>query len=161
MTVPGHSVEQRIEQIASPLAQALAVELVEISCLGKGAGSCIRVTIDKPGGVGIQDCEALHHSLSRALDVLDPLPYTYRLEVSSPGLDRPLKHRQDYQRALNKLIRVKLLNAEKKNSFIVGHLHEVTDAGICVKPTPSKGIQKPLVTLDWGMFDKGRLEIEF
>ncbi|GJL63149.1 MAG: ribosome maturation factor [Nitrospirales bacterium] len=161
MTVPGHSVEQRIEQIASPLVQAHQVELVEISCLGKGAGSCIRVTIDKPGGVGIQDCEALHHSLSRALDVLDPLPYAYRLEVSSPGLDRPLKHRQDYQRALNKLIRVKLLDAEKKNSFIIGHLHEVTDTGISVKPTSSKGVQKPLVTLAWGMFDKGRLEIEF
>jgi len=162
MTVSGDSVEQRIEQVVSPLAQALQVELVEISCLGKGAGSCIRITIDKPGGVGIQDCEALHHSLSRALDVLDPIPYAYRIEVSSPGLDRPLKHRQDYQRALNKLIRVRLLDAEKKNSFIVGHLHEVTDVGIGIIPTSSKkGIQKPLVQFTWGMFDKGRLEIEF
>ncbi|WP_447969164.1 ribosome maturation factor RimP [Nitrospira sp. M1] len=161
MTGSGHSVEQRIEQVASPLAHALNVELVEIRCLGRGAGSCIRITIDKPGGIGIKDCEELHHSLSRALDVLDPLPYAYRLEVSSPGLDRPLKHRQDYQRALNKLIRVNLLSDEKKKSFIVGHLQEVTDEGICLKPVPSKGAQKPHVTLAWGMFDKGRLEIEF
>ena len=103
MTVSGQSLEQQIEHIASPLAKAHDVDLVEICCLGKGAGSCIRITIDKLDGVGIQECEALHHSLSRALDVLDPVPHAYRLEVSSPGLDRPLKHRKDYQRALEKI----------------------------------------------------------
>ena len=161
MTLSEHSLEQRIEQVASPLARALDVDLVEIICLGKGAGSCIRVTIDKPEGVGIQECEQLHHSLSRALDVLDPLPHSYRLEVSSPGLDRPLKHRKDYQRALQKLIRLKLFNPYKGKSFIVGHLTEVSDDGICILCAQSKGKKEYVIHIAWDMIAKGKLEVEF
>ena len=160
MTVSGHSLEQQIEHVAVPLARALAVDLVEIRCLGKGAGSCIRITIDKPGGVGIQDCEGLHQSLSRALDVLDPLPYSYRLEVSSPGLDRPLKHRRDFQRVLDKLVRVQFFKDEKKTT-IVGYLHALTDDGIEILPLSPKKRQQPSVHLKWLEIVKARLEIEF
>lgn len=154
------SLEQRIEEVASPLAQALEVDLIEVACLGRGAGACIRITIDKAGGVGIDDCEQLHHSLSRTLDVLDPIPYSYRLEVSSPGLDRPLKHRKDYQRSLQKLIRVKLLSPYLGKSSLVGYLQKVSDEGIDLVPTQFKGKNEP-IALTWAMISKARLEVEF
>ena len=157
----GHSLEQQIEHVVSPLARALEVDLVEIRCLGKGAGSCIRVTIDKPGGVRIQDCEGLHQSLSRALDVLDPLPHSYRLEVSSPGLDRPLTNRKDYERVLNKLVRIQFLNDEKKKSTIVGHLHSLSENGVDVRPLSRKKTQQPTVHIVWQEIVKARLEVEF
>ncbi len=161
MTVSGQSIEQQIEHVASPLAQAIAVDIVEVCCSGKGAGSRIRITIDKPGGVGIQDCEEFHHSLSRALDVLDPIPHSYRLEVSSPGLDRPLKHRKDYQRALTKLISVQIEGSDKNKSSFCGHLQNVSDEGICILPVSTKGKKKPLMNIAWEMIVKGKLEVEF
>ena len=153
--------EQRIEEIVIPLARALEVDLVEVSCLGKGSGACIRVTIDKEDGVGIGDCEQLHHSLSRTLDVLDPIPHSYRLEVSSPGLDRPLKHRKDYQRSVQKLIRVKLLNPFQGKSSLVGHLQKVSDEGIDLLPTQSIKGKREQIALTWAMIAKAKLEVEF
>jgi ribosome maturation factor RimP len=68
----------------------------------------VRVFIDKPGGVTVRDCERAHVALGPALDVADPFPHAYTLEVSSPGLDRPFKRLQDYQRAIGKQVNVKL-----------------------------------------------------
>ena len=162
MMATAQSLEQRIEQVVIPLVRALNVDLVEVTCLGKGGGSCIRVTIDKEGGVGITDCEQLHHSLSRALDVLDPIPHSYRLEVSSPGLARPLKHRNDYQRALQKLIRVHLLKPYQGKSSVVGHLHDVSEEGICLMVrSPSKKSKTLKFDVAWDMIVKCRLEVEF
>ncbi len=162
MMVSEHSLEQRIEQVALPLARALHVDIVEITCLGKGAGASIRVTIDKVGGLAIADCEQLHRSLSRSLDVLDPIPQSYRLEVSSPGLDRPLKQRNDYERVLQKLIRIHLLKPHQGKSSIVGHLNAVSDAGISLSiRSPSKKAKEPIFQVAWDMIAKGRLEIEF
>ena len=159
MTVSDRSVEQRIEEVAGPLARALQVDLVEITCLGKGAGLCVRVTIDKPGGVGIQDCEQLHQSLSRALDVLDPRSHSYRLEVSSPGLDRPLKHRKDYQRSIDKLIRLRLHQPLEGEYSVVGRLTAVNDEGICLNArTRSK---ESSLEIAWTLIEKGKLEVEF
>ena len=161
MTLSGHSLEQQIERVAEPLARALEVDLVEIRCLGKGAGSYIRITIDKPGGVGIQDCEGLHQSLSRALDALGPLPHSHRLEVSSPGLDRPLKHRRDYQRVLDKLVRIQFFNDAKQKTSIVGHLHALSDDGVEILPLSPKKRQQPSVSIAWQEIVKARLEVEF
>ncbi len=159
MTVSEPRLEQRIEEVASPLARSLQVDLIEIECLGKGAASCIRVTIDKPGGVGIKDCEDLHHSLSRALDVLDPIPHAYRLEVSSPGLDRPLKHRKDYQRSIDKLVRLRILQPQHGQTSLVGRLTAVADEGVTLKiRSRSKEL---VVEVAWENISKGKLEVEF
>ncbi len=156
------SLEQRIEQVAAPLVRALKIDLVEVACLGKGGGSCIRVIVDKEGGIGIDACEQLHHSLSRALDVLDLIPHSYRLEVSSPGLDRPLKNRSDYQRAIQKLIRLHLVQPHQGKSSIVGHLQAVSDEGISllIRGT-SKRTREQKLDVEWEVIAKCRLEVEF
>ncbi len=163
MMAPAQSLEQRIEQVAIPLVRALNLDLVEVTCLGKGGGSCIRVTVDKEGGVGIADCEQLHHSLARALDVLDPIPQTYRIEVSSPGLARSLKHRNDYQRSLQKLIRIQFLDPYEGKSSVVGQLLAVSDEGIrvMVRGPSKKKVKDQQLDVAWEMITKCRLEVEF
>ncbi|MCZ6802138.1 MAG: ribosome maturation factor RimP [Nitrospirae bacterium] len=153
------SLGTRIQEIAIPIATALDLELVEVLYQGRGSKSVIRVTIDKVDGVGISDCEQFHHSFSKALDVADPLPYAYRLEVSSPGLDRPLLKPEDYQRVVGKLVRVKLREPLSGEWLILGRLSTVMDTGIEVMSQQGKTTNP--VNVPWEIIAQAKLEIEF
>ena len=153
------NLECRIQEAATPIAKALQIDLVEVKCQGRGPATIVRVTIDKPGGVGIDECEQLHHSLSRALDVVDPVPHVYRLEVSSPGLDRPLKHQQDFQRAIGKLVRLTLLQPQEGEWVVVGRLAAVQDDAVTVAVRTRSGTHNHSLTM--GEIAKARLEVEF
>jgi len=111
---------ERVRAIAAPIIRALALELVEVQCAGHGTRTVIRVFVDKPGGVVVGDCEQVHLSLGHALDVEDPIPHAYTLEVSSPGLDRPLRRREDFQRSVGKLVSVKLRRPHNGQWRVVG-----------------------------------------
>ena len=153
------NLEYRIQEAATPIAKALQIDLVEVKCQGRGPATIVRVTIDKPGGVGIKDCEQLHHSLSHALDVVDPVPHGYRLEVSSPGLDRPLKHQQDFQRAIGKLVRLTLVQPLQGEWVVVGRLATVQDDRVTVTVQTQSGTQDHVLTMD--LIAKAKLEVEF
>lgn len=158
MAVTEEIVVRRIEDTAIPLAKALGVDLIEVTCHGRGTGTIIRVTIDKAGGVGIEDCEQLHLSLSRALDVVDPIPHAYRLEVSSPGLDRPLKDQKDFHRAVGKLVRVTLMKPLRGEGVVVGRLSAVQDEIITLAIGTQSGEYD--LSVPWNMIAKARLEVE-
>jgi ribosome maturation factor RimP len=87
----------------------------------------VRVFIDKPEGVTLEDCERAHKALGPALDVADPFPHAYTLEVSSPGLDRPFKRLQDYRRAIGKRVTLKLREPLAGQWRLVGTLTDVAD----------------------------------
>ena len=159
MAVSVENLEHRIQDVATPIAKALQVELLEVKCQGRGPNAIVRVTIDKRGGVGIRDCEQLHHSLSRALDVLDPVSPTFRLEISSPGLDRPLKHQEDFQRAIGKLVRITLLEPLQGEWVIVGRLAAVQDHEVTLGIHTRSGTHD--LVLSRGLIAKARLEVEF
>ena len=159
MAVQDLSFEKRVTQVASPLAKALHIDLVEVSCRGRRAGGAVRVTIDKPGGVSLDDCEQLHQSLSRALNIGETIPTTYRLEVSSPGLDRPLTQERDYRRAIGKLVRINLVKPVKGNWVTVGRVEDVNAQGILLIEC-SKTFEDRLA-LGWDLIAKARLEVEF
>jgi ribosome maturation factor RimP len=97
----------------------------------------VRVLIDKPGGVTITDCEQAHKALGPALDVADPFSHAYTLEVSSPGLDRPFKRLQDYQRALGKQVTIKLRQPHDGQWKITGELTRADEQAVVL--TISKG----------------------
>lgn len=112
-------IEEKIRAMAAQVAEGLGLEVEEIKLLGRGRRALLRVVIDKPGGVTLSDCEALSRDLEALLDVEDPIKGPYTLEVSSPGIDRPLKNKKDFQRNLGRL--VKVLTKEKidgRNSFL-------------------------------------------
>jgi ribosome maturation factor RimP len=88
----------KVERAAEAAALHSGLELVEVELKGVGKSQLLRITIDKPGGVTHADCEAVSRDVSAALDADDPIPGSYQLEVTSPGLERKLKKWQDWER---------------------------------------------------------------
>jgi ribosome maturation factor RimP len=115
----------------------LGLELADVVCVGQGSRSVVRVFIDKPEGVTLDDCERAHKALGPALDVADPFPHAYTLEVSSPGLDRPFKRIQDYRRAIGKRVTLKLREPLAGQWRLVGTLTDVTDDSVTLDVSES------------------------
>jgi len=121
----------------------LGLELADVICVGQGPRSVIRVFIDKPEGITLDDCERAHKALSPALDVADPFPHAYTLEVSSPGLDRPFKRIQDYRRAVGRRVTLKLREPLAGQWRLVGTLADVTEDAVTLEvnePPPSRTV---------------------
>lgn len=150
---------QSVRSIATPIVRALDLELVDVECAGQGARTMVRVFIDKPNGVNVSDCEQVHLSLSHALDVQDPIPHAYTLEVSSPGLDRPLKRREDYVRSIGKLVNLKLARPSDGQWRVSGRLRSLNEEGVLLEISGSKQVEAKLVA--WDAIGQARLEVEF
>ncbi len=92
--------ERKINEIISPIVEELGFTIVQVKLSGKETGYTLQVMAEDPntGRLGIDDCTKLSHSISDILDVEDPISGHYNLEVSSPGIDRPLIHERDYLR---------------------------------------------------------------
>ncbi len=97
-----------LANLIEPTIEQLGYELSDLELKLGGRDGIVRVFIDKPNGVDLSDCEFVSRQLSAILDVEDPLPGHYRLEVSSPGLDRKLTKPAHFQRFLGETVRVKL-----------------------------------------------------
>jgi ribosome maturation factor RimP len=153
------SVVDRINEVVSPILWALGLELVDVVCVGQGARSVVRVYIDKPGGVTVDDCGCAHLAIGPALDVADPFPHAYTLEVSSPGLDRAFKRIQDYRRALGGQVSVKLRQPIDGQWRVVGLLQEVIEQGITVVVKDTRA--ERVVTLEFGSIAEARRVVTF
>jgi ribosome maturation factor RimP len=149
---------ESVRTIADSIVRALGLELVDVECLGQGSRTVLRVFIDKTGGVSVEDCEQVHVSLGHALDVKDPIPHAYTLEVSSPGLDRTFKRRADYERALGKLVTIKLRSPLDGQWRVGGRLLEIRDDGVTLQPGASA---EPRLLLPWDRIAEARVEITF
>jgi ribosome maturation factor RimP len=99
-------VVQRVAEAARPLVEAEGLELVAIEHQREPAGWVLRVYVGRTGGVSLDDCERVSRQLGDLLDVEDPIEHNYTLEVSSPGLDRPLVTEADFARFTGSLARV-------------------------------------------------------
>ncbi|MCL6612168.1 MAG: ribosome maturation factor RimP [Peptococcaceae bacterium] len=95
-----------VEKISAPVVEELGLELVDVEFVKEGGRWILRVYIDKPGGVSHHDCEAVSHRLDMLLDEMDPIPHSYTLEVSSPGIERPLKKLGDFRRFSGHMVNV-------------------------------------------------------
>ena len=116
-----NTMRQKIFQLAEQVAEEQGVELFGIELLGKGK-VLLRVFIDKDGGVTLDDCQRFSKSLGIALDVENPIPGSYTLEVSSPGLDRPLRNLKDYEKNTGKLARVITKEKIGNRNFFIGRI---------------------------------------
>ncbi|RMG31220.1 MAG: ribosome maturation factor RimP [Gammaproteobacteria bacterium] len=99
---------ERLKALLAPAARVAGCELLGVEFLPAGARSILRLYIDRPGGVTLDDCEAVSYQVSGILDVEDPIPGHYVLEVSSPGLDRPLFTPADYERFAGRRVDVRM-----------------------------------------------------
>lgn len=100
--------ESKTEEIVTPLIEQNNFELVDIEYVKEGSNWYLRVYIDKPGGINVDDCELISRALSDKLDEEDFIDDAYILEVSSPGLGRPLKKDKDFERSLGEDVEIKL-----------------------------------------------------
>ena len=130
------------------------LELVEVQFRQESSGWVLRVIIHKQGGVSVDDCARVSRELSHLLDVEDLIPQKYHLEVSSPGLDRPLKTERDFLR--NKGEKVKLtVMVDGEHQTRTGIIQDVQDGGLLVKGDAG------ITSYPLGDISKARLEIEF
>ncbi|HEY5649334.1 MAG TPA: ribosome maturation factor RimP [Nitrospiria bacterium] len=148
--------EEEIQGVISPILDSMGLELVDLDLQAQGRRSLLRIYIDKAGGVTITDCEQANRFIGHALDVSDPFPGPYTLEVSSPGLDRPLKKLEDYKRYQGKLAKIKLTEAIDGNWTIIGRLMGVQAGSISIKPEDGEAVSIPLSAVA-----KARLEVEW
>jgi len=131
----------------------IAVDHVEFSKMG-GKG-LLRVFIDKEGGVTLDDCGQVSREIEAVLDVEDPIPYSYVLEVSSPGLDRPLKQLNDFKKNMGKTARVVTFEPIDRQTFFIGRIVDVTDDEISLLLPRDRKIVVP-----YKYISKARLEVE-
>ena len=114
--------EQKTEEILLPIVEEYGFELVDVEYVKEGSNWYLRAYIDKPGGIGVNDCEVVSRELSDILDEKDFIDEAYILEVSSPGLGRPLKKEKDFQRNMGKLVEVRTYRPIEKQKEFCGTL---------------------------------------
>ncbi|MCI8534763.1 MAG: ribosome maturation factor RimP [Hungatella sp.] len=116
--------EAKTEAFLLPLVEQHHFELVDVEYVKEGSSWYLRAYIDKEGGIAIGDCEMISRILSDWLDKEDFISDSYILEVSSPGLGRPLKKEKDFVRSIGKEVEVKLYHAKDKQKDFTGILTE-------------------------------------
>lgn len=120
-------VAEQVTALVRPIAESMGLFVLEVTYEKRFDGMNLTVVIDKEGGVTIDDCERLHRAIDAPLDELDPIDCAYTLNVSSPGLDRPLKLDWDYKRNLGKKITVKLYKPLDGKKSYLGVLRSYTE----------------------------------
>lgn len=146
---------QRLVKILEPVVEDLGFELWHLELEGSGDNRLLRLYIDAPEGIVLEDCERVSHEVSATLDVADPLPGAYRLEVSSPGLDRPLTKPEHFRRFLGERARVTLYAPLEGRRRFNGVLSDADDEGVRLECDGEP------VTLPFASIAKARLVPEF
>ncbi|BCS53440.1 ribosome maturation factor RimP [Geobacter sp. SVR] len=152
---------ERVTALSLPILDSLQLELVDVEFKRSGREAVLRLFIDKEGGVTLDDCADFSRELSTALDVEDFIPCEYNLEVSSPGLDRPLKTTADYERFAGRLIKVRTYepypdDAGNRRKTFLGLLDGLRDGQVVMKLTEGQTASIPLDRVA-----KANLEFEF
>lgn len=124
--------QANLASLFEPAVNAVGFELLAVEIGGTGANSVLRVYIDSPEGVTVDNCADVSHQLSGILDVENPLPGRYTLEVSSPGADRPLVKREHFVAVLGEQVRIRLFQPIERRRNFKGRLREVLDSSVVV-----------------------------
>ncbi|BBA70086.1 ribosome maturation factor RimP [Geobacter sulfurreducens] len=151
----------RITAVAEQVLTPQGLELVEVEYKREGRQMVLRLFVDKPGGISLDDCAAVSRELSEILDVEDVIREHYTLEVSSPGLNRPLKKEADYERYAGRLVKVRtfeLLADEEGNrrKTFLGDLVGLSDGVVTLTLREGQLARIPLDKIA-----KANLEFEF
>lgn len=158
-----HLLEQ-IEKLTLPIIEDLGLELVDLEYQRESHGWVLRFYLDKEGGITLDECAGASREIAALLDVEDLVDTAYQLEVSSPGLERPLKKLADFQRFAGRKAKIKTLLAcdpdgrgHSRKTF-VGELQGVDGDSILLLQTDKKGGQ---VVFALDQIEKANLEFEF
>lgn len=145
----------KIKVIIEPVISALGMELYDIEFNRMRGKGLLRVFIEKESGVTIDDCECISREIEAALDVADPIPFSYVLEVSSPGLDRPLKKLEDFNKYSGNTVRVVTFEPVDNQTFFIGTIAKVENDEISLLLPKNRQVIIPFKNIS-----KARLEVE-
>jgi ribosome maturation factor RimP len=149
------SIEKRVEEIAGRIAADHGLELVHAEVAGPEGNPILRIFIDKPGGVTHEDCSLMSHTLGTILDVEDFIHSAYTLEVSSPGLERGLYKRADYERFAGSAARLRTTRAINGQRNFRGQLVAVEGDAVIFEDRTNGRVQIPIESIG-----KANLEID-
>jgi ribosome maturation factor RimP len=147
---------RQVEALATPVIEEEGAELWGVDFRQEGGRWVLRLTLDREGGVTLDQLTRVHRQLSDLLDVHDPVPWRYTLEVSSPGINRPLLRPSHYRRYLGKRVRIQTRNAQYGRRVFVGPLGEVGEEQISVVDGDVGEVKIP-----WEEVRKATTEYEF
>ncbi|MDP4179803.1 MAG: ribosome maturation factor RimP [Bacillota bacterium] len=125
-------IEDIVTEMVTPIVENNNYELVDVEFLKEGASWYLRVYIDKEGGISIDDCQIVSEALSEKLDKTDPIEQHYFLEVSSPGIERPLKREKDFIKFKGEQVEVKLFQPIDGKKIFEGKLNGLVEGKISI-----------------------------
>lgn len=137
------AIEDVVMVEAEAVAGPLGYEVVDVEYVTGQGGRIVRVYIDKPGGVDVEDCRIVSEQLSPALDRVDPVRGPYRLEVSSPGLERPLRRPADFQRFAGREVEVHTYAAVGGRRHWVGQLLGLEEGRVRLRLENGQRVELP------------------
>jgi ribosome maturation factor RimP len=153
----------RIREIAARVADTYGLQIDDVTMRRDGGQDVLRVILDRPGpaatpeeSVSIADCEKVSHELGTILDVEDLVPARYTLEVSSPGLDRPLRDAEDYRRFAGRLAKIVTREAINRQTAFAGRLRGLEGDDVLFESEGGKMVRLPL-----RLISRARLDVEF
>jgi ribosome maturation factor RimP len=111
------ALQQRIRSLLAPTVERLGYDLVAIEWTGTTRGRVLRVSIDAPAGVNAEDCGRVSEQISPLLDAEDPIVGSYHLEVSSPGIDRPVQRSEDFERFNGHRVKIRLVEGHPRRRY--------------------------------------------
>jgi ribosome maturation factor RimP len=147
----------RVSAVAAPVLQGMGYRLVRIKISGE-AGCTVQIMAERPdGSMQIEDCEAISRALSPVLDIADPVDRAYRLEISSPGIDRPLVRRSDFERFTGHLVKIEMAVAHQGRKRFRGQITGVEGGAVRLTRDDVKGSEETDVLLTMEDIAEARL----
>jgi ribosome maturation factor RimP len=147
-----------VEAVARRVTLGRGFELTDVLVKRDKNGYLVRIFVDKEGGIGLDELQTVSEEVSAILDAEDPVPSAYTLEVSSPGLDRPLKTEADYRRFVGKLVKLASYEPVDGRRHWLGRLSSFEDGIVTVNLENEGGAQ---ARIPLSKLSHGRLEVEF
>ena len=156
MEINREEIESRVKELVEPIIKGMGFKLFDVEFKPEGRGWVLRIIADKEGGITIKDCENISRKLSALLDVEDIIPFSYMLEITSPGLTRPLTKVEHYDFFKGRLAKLILKEPIEGRREVVGYIENVRNGIIDIREKASGNI----LHIPFSAIAKGRLEIE-
>jgi len=154
---------ERVRELAARVAEAYGLDIFDVDLRREGGQQVLRVVVDRPGpaatpeeSVSIDDCARVAEELGTLLDVEDVIPTAYTFEVSSPGLDRPLRHADDYRRFAGRWAKIVTTEPVNRQTAFSGRIQGVEGDDVLFESEGTKPVRLPL-----RLIARARLEVEF
>jgi len=147
-----------LSDVAERVTQQRGLDLVDVELKKSRGGNLVRLYVEKDGGIGLDELQAVSEEVSAILDATEPLDSSYTLEVSSPGLDRPLRHEPDYRRFVGRLAKISSYEPVEGRRHWTGRLVGVTDGQVRLSLESEGGVETKIPI---EKISHGRLEVEF